>query len=71
MDHSKLETLFFEVCADLQGACLEDLARQAECSYSTLLNWRKGVVRYPRASTLCRIASTLGYSITWYKDTPR
>lgn len=59
-----IEQAFFEVCRELQGECLADVARSVGVTSATLRNWRDGRVRLPRLGTFMKIATHYGYSVT-------
>lgn len=63
--NTDIQRLYKQICIDLQGECLKDLADRAMCSDSTLRNWRDGRTISPRVITLMNVAEALNYKITW------
>lgn len=48
----------------LRSTCLSMLAKQAEVSVQTLINWRDGKVKLPRHSSLIRVLPLLKLRLT-------
>lgn len=57
---------------ELKGeAEMRHLADCAEVHFTTLYNWRSGVVSKPRIDTLVKVAHALGYELCWKRTKKR
>lgn len=62
--------IFLQIIAILwehDGASMLDLADRAGCHWTTLYNWRTGVVGAPRLDKIADVAQELGYELTLVK----
>lgn len=65
--HNDLAELYKVLQHDLKYLCLQDVADKANCSASTLRNWRDLKTKSPRIQTVMAVAPVLGYIIAWRK----